>query len=39
VAGVFDFSFEETGVTETDLRQLIWQQLQKFHPELGTMPA
>ena len=38
-AATFDFSFEEQGVTETDLRKLIWQQLQKFHPELGAMPA
>jgi len=37
-ASVFDFTFEEQGVTETDLRKLIWQQLQKFHPELGAMP-
>ena len=38
-AGMFDFTFEEQGVTETDLRKLIWQQLQKFHPELGQMPS
>ena len=37
-ATTFDFTFEEQGVTETDLRKLIWQQLQKFHPELGAMP-
>ena len=37
-AGVFDFSMEEEGVTENDLRKAIWQQLQKFHPELGSMP-
>ena len=29
---------EEEGVTENDLRKAIWQQLQKFHPELGSMP-
>jgi len=34
----FDFTFEEEGVTETRLRQLIWAQLRKFHPTLGEMP-
>ena len=38
-ASVFDFSMEEDGVTENDLRKAIWQQLQKFHPELGAMPS
>ena len=37
-APTFDFSFEEQGVSEGDLRKLIWQQLQKFHPEIGSMP-
>ena len=37
-AATFDFAFEEQGVTERDLRTLIWAQLQKFHPELGPMP-
>jgi len=34
----FDFTFEEEGVTEQRLRQLIWGQLKKFHPQLGDMP-
>jgi len=38
-ASVFDFSFEEQGVSETDLRKLIWAQLTKFHPELGSYPG
>ena len=38
-ADVFDFTFEEEGVTENQLRGLIWQQLKKFHPELGEMPS
>jgi len=35
----FDFTFEETSVSENDLRGLIWNQLTKFHPELGSMPT
>ena len=38
-ATTFDFAFEDAGTTENDLRKLIWAQLQKFHPELGQMPA
>jgi len=37
-APVFDFSFEVSETTENDLRGLIWNQLQKFHPQLGAMP-
>lgn len=38
-APVFDFAMEEQNITENDLRGLIWQQLMKFHPTLGPMPA
>ena len=38
-APVFDFTFEEQTVTENDLRKLIWAQLTKFHPTVGTMPT
>jgi len=38
-ASMFDFTFEDTGVTEMDLRQLIWKQLQKYHPDIGSMPS
>ena len=38
IAEPFDFNFEETATTETELKGLIWKQLQKFHPELGAMP-
>ena len=38
-APTFDFTFEEQDVSENDLRGLIWNQLAKFHPELGAMPT
>ena len=38
-APTFDFSYESSETTETDLRKLIWDQLRKYHTELGAMPA
>jgi len=38
-APTFDFSYESSETTETDLRKLIWDQLRKYHAELGAMPA
>ena len=38
-APTFDFSYETSETTETDLRKLIWDQLRKYHTELGAMPA
>jgi len=37
-AEVFDFSIEADTVTENDLRGLIWNQLKKYHPDIGDMP-
>jgi len=34
----FDFTIEEDGITENQLRGLIWAELKKFHPEAGPMP-
>jgi len=39
VAEPFDFKFEADDVTENQLRQLIWDQLKRFHPNIGPMPA
>ena len=40
VAEPFDFKFEADDVTENQLRQLIWEQLRRFHPSLeATMPS
>ena len=35
----FDFAFEDTGTTESDLKRLIWAQLLKFHHEAGAFPG
>lgn len=35
----FDFQFEAEDVTENQLRELIWEQLRRFHPNIGGMPA
>lgn len=35
----FDFKFEAEDVTENQLRELIWEQLRRFHPNIGGMPA
>jgi len=35
----FDFKFEADDVTENQLRALIWEQLRRFHPDIGGMPA
>mmetsp|Transcript_8143 Transcript_8143/g.20208 ORF Transcript_8143/g.20208 Transcript_8143/m.20208 type:complete len:384 (-) Transcript_8143:552-1703(-) len=38
-APCFDFNFEAEDVTENQLRELIWEQLRRYHPDIGAMPA
>ena len=39
-APVFDFAaLERDDVSENTLRGLIWEQLKRFHPQLGVMPT
>jgi len=38
-AAPFDFKFEADDVTENQLRELIWEQLARFHTNIGPMPS
>jgi len=38
VAEPFGFDFEKAGVTERDLKRMIWEQMAHHHPEVGDPP-
>mmetsp|Transcript_22984 Transcript_22984/g.58378 ORF Transcript_22984/g.58378 Transcript_22984/m.58378 type:complete len:371 (+) Transcript_22984:133-1245(+) len=38
VAEAFQFDFEKAGVTELDLKRMIWEQMAHHHPEVGDPP-
>jgi mitogen-activated protein kinase 1/3 len=38
-AEAFEFQFEAEETTENQLRELIWEQLRRFHPNVGGMPT
>mmetsp|Transcript_9846 Transcript_9846/g.21011 ORF Transcript_9846/g.21011 Transcript_9846/m.21011 type:complete len:366 (-) Transcript_9846:174-1271(-) len=35
----FDFRFEKEDVTEMQLKELIWEQLRRYHKDVGPMPT
>jgi len=38
-ASQFDFRFEREDVSEIQLKELIWEQLRRYHSEVGPMPT
>lgn len=32
----FSFGFDKAGTTQTELRDMIWQEMSNFHPEVGS---